>query len=138
MNHTSQVTWQDGMAFDIEVDGHRLTVDAEEQFGGKDRGPRPKPLVLSSLGGCTAMDVVSILKKMRVSFDSFSVVVDGVLAEEHPKVYRSIRLTYTFTGEALDRDKIERAVELSQTRYCGVTAMLQFTTDITHEIKLNP
>jgi putative redox protein len=138
MNHTSQVTWQDGMAFDVEVDGHRLTVDAEEEFGGKDQGPRPKPLLLSALGGCTAMDVVSMLKKMRVPFDSFSVVVDGVLAEEHPKVYRSIRLTYTFTGEALDRSKIERAVELSQTRYCGVTAMVQFTTDITHEIKLNP
>jgi putative redox protein len=138
MNHTSQVTWQDGMAFDVEVDGHRLTVDAEEEFGGKDRGPRPKPLLLSALGGCTAMDVVSMLKKMRVPFDSFSVMVDGVLAEEHPKVYRSIRLTYTFTGEALDRSKIERAVELSQTRYCGVTAMVQFTTDITHEIKLNP
>jgi putative redox protein len=138
MTPTSQVTWQDGMAFDVEVDGHRLTVDAEEEFGGKDRGPRPKPLLLSALGGCTAMDVVSMLKKMRVPFDSFSVMVDGVLAEEHPKVYRSIRLTYTFTGEALDRSKIERAVELSQTRYCGVTAMVQFTTDITHEIKLNP
>jgi putative redox protein len=126
------------MAFDVEVDGHRLTVDAEGEFGGQDRGPRPKPLVLSALGGCTAMDVVSILKKMRVPFDNFAVGVDGVLAEGHPKVYRSIRLTYTFTGDSLDREKIERAVQLSQTRYCAVSAMLQFTTDITHEIRLNP
>lgn len=138
MEHTSQVTWQDGMAFEVEVDGHRLTIDAEEEHGGTDRGPRPKPLVLSSLGGCTAMDVVSILKKMRVPFDTFSVKVAGVLAEEHPKVYRSIHLIYSFTGEKLDRSKIERAVELSQTRYCGVTGMLQFTSDITHEIRLNP
>lgn len=136
MGPSTRVTYTDGMAFDVELQGHHFTVDAEAQVGGSDRGPRPKALLLSALAGCTGMDVVAILKKMRMPFASFSVDVSGELTDEHPKVFRALHVTYRFTGEELDRAKIERAVELSQTTYCGVTAMLRKTAEITTEIVL--
>lgn len=136
MGPSTRVTYTDGMAFDVELQGHHFAVDAEAQVGGSDRGPRPKALLLSALAGCTGMDVVAILKKMRMPFASFSVDVSGELTDEHPKVFRALHVTYRFTGEELDRAKIERAVELSQTTYCGVTAMLRKTAEITTEIVL--
>ena len=136
--HTSTVEWQQGMSFDVELNGHHFAIDADGQFGGEDRGPRPKALLLSALGGCTGMDVVSILNKMRMKWDSFSVAVDGDLTEEHPKHYNKINIVYTFTGPDLDQTKIEKAVKLSQDSYCGVSAMLNKAATITHEIVLNP
>ena len=138
MEHSSEVTWKEGMAFDVEVDGHHFAIDADEQFGGKNAGPKPKPLVLSALGGCTAMDVTSILAKMRVPFDSLSVKVEASLTEEHPKYYDRIKIIYSFTGNELDAAKIDKAVDLSQTRYCGVNFMLGKTAEVSHEIRLNP
>lgn len=112
------------MAFETSVNGHRLVVDADESVGGSNRGPRPKPLLLVALAGCTAMDVVSILEKMRVKPDGFSVEVDGELTDEHPKVYKSLHVTYRFNGKDLPIDKLEKAINLSQEKYCGVSAML--------------
>lgn len=124
------------MAFDVTLEGHTFGVDAAEEFGGRGHGPKPKALVLSALAGCTAMDVTAILKKMRVELESFGVDVSGELTDEHPKVYHQIHITYRFKGPDLDRSKLERAVELSQTRYCGVSKMLQGTAKITHEIRV--
>ena len=138
MDHSSEITWKSGMAFDVEVDGHHFPIDADAQFGGTDAGPKPKPLVLSALGGCTAMDVTSILAKMRVPFDSLSVKVEASLTEEHPKYYDRIKIIYSFTGNELDAAKIDKAVDLSQTRYCGVNFMLGKTAEVSHEIRLNP
>ena len=138
MATTTSVTWSGGMSFDVELHGHGFSIDADESFGGKNRGPRPKALLLSGLGGCTGMDVVSLLEKMKVAFDSFRVEVEGKLGEEHPKVYTSILVRYILTGSELDRDKIEKAVNLSLEKYCGVTAMLGKTARISHEILLNP
>jgi len=128
------LSWKGAMSFDAEVNGHIFPIDADASVGGEDRGPRPKPLTLVSLGGCTGMDVVSILDKMRVKLDDFTVDVTGELTEEHPKYFNKITIIYTFTGKDLPLAKINKAVNLSQDRYCGVTAMLDKVAEIAHEI----
>ncbi len=127
-------TWIDKMAFESEVNGHKIIIDADDRVGGEDRGPRPKPLMQLSLAGCTAMDVISILKKMRVELDDFKVHVDGELTEEHPKHYSSMHIVYEFTGKNLPLDKLEKAVNLSQDRYCGVSFLYKKVMRMTYEI----
>ena len=129
-----EVNWQDKMAFDVEVNGHHFMIDAEESVGGQDRGPRPKPLMLAALGGCTGMDVVSILTKMHVDYESVKITVEGELTEEHPKYYHIITVVYTFKGKDLPMDKLEKAVNLSQERYCGVSALLQKGAKVDYKI----
>ena len=129
-------TWKDGMTFEAEVNGFKLILDAEESVGGRDLGPRPKPLTLVSLAGCTGMDVISILKKMRVEPDYFNVSVEGELTDEYPKYYHKIHTIYEFRGDNLPMEKLEKAVNLSQDRYCGVTAMLIKVAQMTHEIRI--
>lgn len=128
------VKWTGDMAFDAEVNGFNIKLDAAEQVGGKNGGPRPKPLTLVSLGGCTGMDVISILKKMRVEPDYFNVEVSGEMTEEHPKYYNKLHIKYVFRGKDLPMAKLEKAVNLSQDRYCGVSEMLRKAAEITHEI----
>jgi putative redox protein len=132
----SKVSWQTGMAFSVELDGHSFIVDAKPEVGGGNLGPRPKGLLLSALGGCTGMDVVSVLGKMRVALDGFRVEVEAPLTEDHPRVYSSIHIRYIFQGKDLPMDKLERAVQLSQEKYCGVSAMLAKSAPVTHEIVL--
>jgi len=138
MSTKINVTWKEDMAFEAEVNDHKIMMDAYETVGGKDRGPRPKPLTLASLGGCTGMDVVSILKKMRVDFDSLNIEIEADMTDEHPKVYNKIHIIYNFTGKALPIEKLEKAVNLSQDRYCGVSAMLRKASDLSYEIRINP
>ena len=99
-------------------------------------GGSPMEFLLAGVAGCTGVDVLSILKKMRMVWKGFTLEVSGELTEGHPKVYSDIHIAYRFTGPELDRKKIERAVELSQTAYCGVTAMLGKTAKITTSIEL--
>ena len=133
---TASVNWKGDMAFETEVNKHKFMIDADEKVGGKDRGPRPKPLTLASLGGCTGMDVISILRKMRVEPDYFNVSVAATSTDSHPVYYDNIKITYSFKGKDLPMDKLEKAINLSQDRYCGVTAMLRKAVNITHEIKI--
>lgn len=128
------VKWTEDMAFETEVNGHKIILDADEKVGGKDRGPRPKPFMLLALAGCTGMDVVSILKKMRVTLDDFSVDVEGDLTEEHPKQYHSMKIIYKFKGKDLPEDKIKKAVNLSEERYCGVSAVYKKAISLSSEI----
>ena len=93
--------------------------------------------LVSALAGCTGMDVVAILRKMRMSWHALAIEVQGELTEDHPKVYATIHITYRFTGDELDAKKIEKAVRLSQEQYCGVTAMLEKTATITYDIIAN-
>jgi putative redox protein len=130
--------WSGEMSFAAELQGHRLALDADPRFGGKDRGPRPKPLVLTALGGCTGMDLVSLLKKMQMPFDALAVEVEGESREEHPQVYTSILIRYILKGAQLDRDKIDKAIALSRDKYCAVHAMLAPSVAIRHEVLLNP
>lgn len=134
--------WKEDMAFDWTVNSHKITIDAKENVGGKNQGPQPKAFMLASLGGCTAMDVISILRKMRVAddIDDFQVNVSGELTEEHPKQYNKIHVSYEFTpkaGKTLPEDKIEKAVNLSEERYCGVSAVYKKVMEVTSEITIN-
>lgn len=133
---TVNTRWLKNMAFETEVSGHKITMDAGPQVGGENLGPRPKPLMLAALGGCTGMDVISILGKMRVDVDSFNVVVEGELTEEHPKYFTKMHVIYEFTGKNLPLDKLKKAVELSEERYCGVSATLKKAVELTTEIKI--
>ena len=124
--HTTQTRWLEDMSFENTIDSHSFTIDASAEFGGQNRGPRPKELLLTSLAGCTGMDVVSILRKMKQNFTWFNVKVEGQLGEEHPKVYETIRVIYQFKeSDNLDKAKVEKAAALSQDRYCGISAMLK-------------
>lgn len=127
---------KDNMAFEMNINGHNIILDASEEVGGNNLGPRPKPLLLAGLIGCTGMDVVSILNKMRVEIEDLNIEVEADNTEEHPKVYKDIHLIFKFKGNNLPLDKITRAVELSQEKYCGVSAMLKASTPITYEIIL--
>ena len=133
----TRLEWKGGMTFDAELNGHHFYIDAAETAGGKNLGPRPKGLLLSGLAGCTGMDVVSILKKMKVEDFTFALEVSADSTEEHPKTYHTIYLNYIFAGSDLPADKIKRAVELSETKYCGVSAMLGKAAKIKSRIIAN-
>jgi len=131
-----KVNWQKNLSFLAEVNNHKIVLDASEQVGGENKGPRPKPLLMAALAGCTGMDVVSILKKMRVELDDFNVYVEGDITEEHPKQFTSMHIVYEFKGKNLPEEKLQKAVDLSDERYCGVSAMFKKAIKITHEIKI--
>jgi putative redox protein len=134
---TIHADWQDGMAFETELNGHKIIMDAGESNGGKNKGPRPKPFMLAALAGCTGMDVVSILAKMRVEVSKFRIWIEAQQTEEHPKHYTDIKIIYEFTGKDLPMDKLEKAVSLSEERYCGVNAVYKKAMKVTYEIRVN-
>ncbi|WP_209315243.1 OsmC family protein [Soehngenia longivitae] len=121
-------------AYKMNIDGHDIIIDTSVENGGNDLGPRPKALMLASLIGCTGIDVKMILDKMKVKIDDIQIKVRATATEEHPKVYTSFHVIYEFKGTDLDIRKIEKAVKLSQEKYCGVTAMLRMIGPVTHEI----
>lgn len=137
MTESIVLNWNAGMSFQTEIDGHSISLDAHPDHGGSGKGPRPKPLLLVSLAGCTAMDVVSILGKMKVELKSFKVEVVANQTEEHPKVYDNLKLIYHVFGENIPLEKVKKAVELSQERYCGVSAMLKKAANVSYEIQLH-
>ena len=118
----------------MELDGHKLVLDASEENGGTNLGPRSKKLLLAGLIGCTGMDVASMLKKMQIKLDEFKLTATAETADEHPKVYTEIHLNYYFKGKNLPKGKLERAVSLSQEKYCGVSAMLQKAAPVSYDI----
>jgi putative redox protein len=124
------------MAFEADVNGFKIMIDADPAFGGANKGPRPKPLTLVSLAGCTGMDVISILKKMKVEPDYFNVAVEGDMTDEHPKYYHKIHVIYELKGKEIDIEKVEKAVNLSRDRYCGVYALLRQGAEISYEIRI--
>ena len=128
------LNWKENMCFSSIMDGHEIVVDAAEEFGGTNKGPRPKKLLLLSLAGCTAMDVVSLLKKMRVEFSNFKIVIDADLSEDHPKRFNSITLIYIVHCSMVFKESIEKAVKLSEEKYCGVNAMFRSFATVEHEI----
>jgi len=134
MLHTVNTIWRGKMAFDSQIDTHTIRIDTGGSIG-EDSGPSPKKLLLSSLAGCTGMDVVSLLKKMRVNISGFEMDIEAELTSEHPKVYSEIRLIYRFFGEDLNKEKIEKSVLLSQEKYCGVSAMLRKNCPIFYRIE---
>lgn len=126
-----------GMAFTTEVNDHKITIDLQKADNGNETGPRPKVLMLVSLAGCTGVDIVMILNKMRVEFSDFSIDVDAELSDTEPKVYTSVRLTYKIKVKKEDESKVEKAVDLSQNKYCGVSMMFRAFATLETEIVFN-
>ncbi len=122
----------------ITESGHWVNVDGPPEFGGSSAAVRPKELILISLGACTGSDVVSILQKKRVKLAGFEVKLKANVAEEHPQVYTKIHIEYIFYGENLSTADLERAIDLSQNKYCPVTAMLRNSVEITNSYKVLP
>ena len=123
--HHSELKWVNELKFDAFQNGKTIRIDANPDES-QTTGVRPKALILTSLAGCTAIDVVELLKKMRVEFSDFSIKVSGEFTEEHPTIYHTVKLTYLVKLQnPADKDKVEKAVNLSQEKYCGVTAMVK-------------
>lgn len=137
MQHAVSTSWKGNMQFDAVVSNHHIIMDAAPEVGGQNSGPRPKELMLASLAGCTGMDVVSILQKMRVNVESFNIDVVADLTEEHPKHYTKMHIIYQFKGKGLDPEKLKKAVDLSQERYCGVSAAYRKAMELSYEIKIS-
>ena len=125
MRHSVTVDLLGNMAFRaITETGHEVVMDAAPEVGGSDTGPRPMELLLVGLGGCTGMDVISMLRKMRQDVTDYQIQISGERATEHPKVFTSIHVAHVVRGRGLNPESVRRAVELSATRYCSAAAML--------------
>jgi putative redox protein len=123
--HAVTVELLGNMAFRaITETGHELVMDAAPEVGGTDTGPRPMELLLVGLGGCTGMDVISMLRKMRQEVTNYEIHVSGERADEHPKIFTTIRVEHIVRGRNLNSESVKRAVELSASRYFSAAAML--------------
>lgn len=136
MTHRIISEWKGGLEFQADVDGHKVITDAPAESNGQDHGPSPKKLQLVALAGCTGMDVVTILQKMRVNVESCNITVEGEMREEHPKYYEKMHVIYEFTGQDLPMDKLEKAVKMSEETYCGVEALYKRAIEVTSEIRI--
>ncbi|MBP9120836.1 MAG: osmotically inducible protein OsmC [Ignavibacteriales bacterium] len=126
-----------GITFVGKTDtNHWVTMDGPENFYGSNSGIRPKELILLSLAGCTGSDVVAILQKKRIKLDNLEINITAEQQETHPQVYTKIHIEFLFYGKDIADKDVERAIELSQTTYCSVTAMLQKSVEITHSFKI--
>ena len=134
MKETIKAQWLNGLSFETEVDGHKIYMDTAEEHEGKNLGPRPKLMMMVALAGCTGMDVVAILKKMRENVEELSVEVQGDITEEHPKRFEGMKVIFRVKGKGINLKNVEKAVNLSSTRYCGVSTNYKEAFDITHEI----
>ncbi|MBN2600947.1 MAG: OsmC family protein [Candidatus Marinimicrobia bacterium] len=114
---------------------HWVVLDSVKQFGGSEAASKPMEMVLMALGGCTAQDIESLINKMRTPTDDFQVEITAERQDEHPKVFTKIHLTFIFKGSNINKANIEKAVKLSQEKYCSVSAMLSKSVDISYEIK---
>lgn len=131
------ITWIDDLTFMGETSsGHSLTITAGEKFGGRDSAVRPMELVLLGLGGCTAIDVMSMLKKSRQDVHDCRVVIQTRRAEKTPKVFTHIHVHFIITGHDIKEASVARAISLSQDKYCSVTIMLSKSVEITHDYEI--
>jgi putative redox protein len=128
------VTWTGEMAFTgAAPSGHKIMMDASEEVGGANSGARPTELLLSAAAGCTGIDIVSILKKMRLEPSSFHMDIKGTRAEEHPKRFTDIHIHYSLEGE-LPEEKVVRAIQLSKDKYCSVSKSLNANITVSYSI----
>ena len=127
-----KTTWKGNMQFESTNPGGNLMIDAG--IDNDDVGYRPKALMLSSLAGCSGLDIVSLLKKMRAEVDNLELDVLAELTDEHPKYYKKVHVAYKFYGSSFKKDKIIKAVSLSETKYCGVMEMFRQFAVVTTEI----
>lgn len=130
-----EVVWKKGMAFETHTpSGHTVILDAADDVGGLNTGPRPTEMLLHATASCTGIDIVSILNKMRQPIEAFEMKIDGVRATDHPKRFTAIHILYILKGE-LSEDRVRRAIGLSVERYCSVSHSLNAT--LTYSYQLN-
>jgi putative redox protein len=134
MEKQISVVWKGNMAFEARIDEYKVMMDAGPVSGGQHQGPTPKPFLMASLGGCTGMDVISLARKMRQEVESLEIIITGSIADEHPMKYNAIHMIFQFTGKDLDAEKLQKAVDMSQDKYCGVAATLKDSVKLTYEI----
>jgi putative redox protein len=133
----AEIKWIDGRAFEGAADsGHKVIMDGPPESGGQNRGIRPMETLLLGMGGCTAFDVVDILEKSREDVADCLLEINADRASEIPSVFTTIHIKYIVSGRALNRAKVERAVNLSAEKYCSASIMLAKTAKITHEIEI--
>lgn len=141
MARTKDITLRhvQGVTFVVKAgSNHWVTIDGSPDFGGSNAAASPKELVLMGLAGCTANDVASILQKKRVRFSDLTVNVHAEEREEHPRVFTSVHVEYVIYGDAIKKEDVERAIELSTTKYCSVSAILRASTTLTHSYRIEP
>ncbi len=137
MSTTAKVSWVDGALFVAEGgSGHTLTMDGAPDIGGRNLASRPMEVVLMGMGGCTAIDVVSMLKKQRQDIEGVEVLLSAERATEHPMVFTEVTLVYTVRGRKLNKALVERAVSLSDEKYCSATAMFKKSAKVSHQLVL--
>lgn len=133
----AKIKWVEGFQFLATTEsGHSIVLDSSKDIGGSDTGPRPMEILLVSLIGCTAFDVAYILKKMRESFTSLEVSVEGKRKGNHPRVYREIEIFYEVKGKNLKESNVKKAIELSLKKFCSVSAMLKKTAKISYSYRV--
>ena len=138
MTHEINTKWKGNMLLESNnPSGKTLLMETSPEFDGTDTGLSPKALMLSSLAGCTGLDLLSLFKKMRVVLDDINITVRGELTEEHPIHYHSVKVDYHFYGSDLNEAKINKAVNLSEERYCGVMEMFRSFAEVKTEIHLH-
>lgn len=130
--------WDGQMSFQSQMREHVLVMDAKKEHGGQNMGPTPKELVLSGIVGCTAMDVVALLKKFKEPFTEFFVSAEASMTEGHPVIFKEVHLLFEVNGSSeVKADQVLKAVSLSMNKYCGVSAMISKASPIFYKIQLN-
>jgi len=133
----ARVKWVENFKFlGTAPSGHSIAMDGPAEIGGEGSAVKPGELTLVALGGCTGIDVVSILKKMRVDFKSFEIIVDAEPRTEHPKSWEKIHVKYILKGSGIDESKVKKAIELSEDKYCSVSAMLKASAELTYDYEI--
>jgi putative redox protein len=135
MAHDITTEWKGNMILESDnPNGNTFLIESSPNFGGTGTGLNPKALMLSSLAGCTGLDLLSLFKKMRVELDDIIIKVHGELTEEHPIHYHTVKLDYHFYGKDINEEKVNKAVNLSEERYCGVMEMFRKFSEVSTRI----
>lgn len=131
---TINAVFKGGMNFTADINGHKIEIDTDEAHGGNNLGTRPKAMMLASLAGCTGLDIVGILNKMRVIFSDYSIKVEGHLTEGDAAIYDEVAVIHSIKVDKAFEPQVEKAVKLSQEKYCGVTKMFEAFANVSYKI----
>jgi putative redox protein len=135
MSHKISASWKEALQFSAKTADGIIPLDGPAETGGQGKGHRSKQLMLVALAGCTGMDVALMIRKMKLAVDDFSIDVTGELTDKDPKTYHTVVVIYNFKGPSLDREKLEKAVNLSFDKYCGVIEMFRKFANVNKEIR---
>ncbi len=134
---TTRATLATGMQFDVETgSGHHILLDAAEHNGGQNKGPNPMEMFLVGLAGCAGMDIISILRKKRQNITAYEIRIHGERTEEIPRIFVEITIEHIFTGHTLQTEAVQRAIDLTEEKYCGASAILRKAARLMHTFRL--